>query len=449
ISRNIEYLNIIGTAVKEVPMSIMSWSRLSDFRISYFESLKDFPFALDIITELQLNKDIQEVAPWVKEMSRLRVLKLDNCKNLVSLPQFSDSLSCIDADNCKSLERLDCSFNNPEIRLKFTNCFKLNQEAKDLIMHTSTRGYAILPGAQVPACFNHRAIGGSLKSNFSVWVFKDQSYKQFLSYLSMQPLRNLRWMYLSYSTDLKELPDISTATNLETLYLEKCSSLVELPSCIGELTSLRVLDLNGCSSLVKIPTSIENTTNLRRLVLSGCDNVVELPSIGNETKLEQLILNNCSRLVKLPSSINATNLQEMSLSNCSLVVELPTIENANNLNILDLNNCSSLLELPPSIGTAKNLEKLDISGCLSILELPSSIGNLQRLSTLTMCGCSKLEALPTNINLKSLDRLDLSDCSELKSIPEISRNIEYLNIIGTAVKEVPMSIMSWSRLSDF
>ncbi|EOA26234.1 hypothetical protein CARUB_v100195351mg, partial [Capsella rubella] len=73
------------------------------------------------------------------------------------------SLSCIDADNCKSLERLDCSFNNPEIRLKFTNCFKLNQEAKDLIMHTSTRGYAILPGAQVPACFNHRAIGGSLK----------------------------------------------------------------------------------------------------------------------------------------------------------------------------------------------------------------------------------------------------------------------------------------------
>ncbi|XP_023633830.1 probable disease resistance protein RPP1 isoform X2 [Capsella rubella] len=264
-----------------------------------------------------------------------------------------------------------------------------------------------------------------------------------------RPLRNLRWMYLSYSTDLKELPDISTATNLEILYLGKCSSLVELPSCIGELTSLRILDLNGCSSLVKIPASIENTTNLRRLVLSGCDNVVELPSIGNETKLEQLILNNCSRLVKLPSSINATNLQEMSLSNCSLVVELPTIENANNLNILDLSNCSSLLELPPSIGTAKNLEKLDISGCLSILELPSSIGNLQRLSTLTMCGCSKLEALPTNINLKSLDRLDLSDCSELKSFPEISRNIEYLNIIGTAVKEVPMSIMSLSRLSDF
>ncbi|EOA26186.1 hypothetical protein CARUB_v10019624mg [Capsella rubella] len=163
ISTHIKDLWLTGTSIKEVPLSIRSWSGLSQFHISYFESLKEFPHALDIITELQLNEDIQEVVPWVKEMSRLRKLRLHNCKNLVSLPQFSDSLYDITAYNCQSLERLDCSFNNPEIRLKFMNCFKLNQEARDLIMHTSTSDYAVLPGTQVPACFNHRATAeGSL-----------------------------------------------------------------------------------------------------------------------------------------------------------------------------------------------------------------------------------------------------------------------------------------------
>ncbi|VYS59338.1 unnamed protein product [Arabidopsis thaliana] len=163
ISTHIKYLWLTGTAMKEVPLSIMYWSPLAEFQISYFESLNEFPHALDIITGLQLSKDIQEVPPWVKRMSRLRYLRLNNCNNLVSLPQLPDSLDYIYADNCKSLERLDCCFNNPEISLNFPKCFKLNQEARDLIMHTTCKR-ATLPGTQVPACFNHRATSGdSLK----------------------------------------------------------------------------------------------------------------------------------------------------------------------------------------------------------------------------------------------------------------------------------------------
>ena len=164
ISTNIEILNLIETAIKEVPLSIMSWSRLSYFEMSYFESLIEFPHALDIITDMVLiREDIQEIPPWVKGMSRLGVLRLYDCKNLVSLPQLSDNLEYIVADNCQSLERLGCSFNNREIHLIFPNCFNLNQEARDLIMHTSTDGYAIFSGTQVPACFNHRATSDSLK----------------------------------------------------------------------------------------------------------------------------------------------------------------------------------------------------------------------------------------------------------------------------------------------
>ncbi|VYS59309.1 unnamed protein product [Arabidopsis thaliana] len=238
-------------------------------------------------------------------------------------------------------------------------------------------------------------------------------------------LRNLKWMDLSYSSDLKELPNLSTATNLEELKLTDCSSLVELPSSIEKLTSLQILDLQGCSSLV------------------------ELPSFGNATKLEKLDLENCRSLVKLPPSINANNLQELSLTNCSRVVELTAIENATNLRELKLQKCSSLVKLPSSIGDMTNLKEFDLSNCSNLVELPSSIGNLQNLCKLIMRGCSKLEALPININLKSLDTLNLTDCSQLKSFPEISTHISELRLKGTAIKEVPLSIMSWSPLADF
>nr|ACJ64855.1 disease resistance protein RPP1-like protein R1 [Arabidopsis thaliana] len=237
-------------------------------------------------------------------------------------------------------------------------------------------------------------------------------------------LRNLKWMDLSDSRDLKELPNLSTATNLEELKLRRCSSLVELPSSIEKLTSLQILDLRDCSSLV------------------------ELPSFGNATKLEKLDLENCRSLVKLPPSILKI-VGELSLRNCSRVVELPAIENATNLRELKLQNCSSLEKLPSSIGDMTNLEKFDLCNCSNLVELPSSIGNLQKLCVLIMCGCSKLETLPININLKALSTLNLTDCLQLKRFPEISTHIELLMLTGTAIKEVPLSIMSWSRLTLF
>ncbi|VYS59322.1 unnamed protein product [Arabidopsis thaliana] len=199
------------------------------------------------------------------------------------------------------------------------------------------------------------------------------------------------------------LPNLSTATNLEELKLRNCSSLVELPSSIEKLTSLQILDLANCSSLVK-----------------------------------------------LPPSINANNLQELSLRNCSRLIELPlSIGTATNLKKLNISGCSSLVKLPSSIGDFTNLDTFVLLNCSSLVELPSSIGNLQKLCVLKMCGCSKLETLPININLKSLYILDLTDCSQLKSFPEISTNISELRLKGTTVKEVPLSIMSWSRLSKF
>ncbi|RID69985.1 hypothetical protein BRARA_C02042 [Brassica rapa] len=159
ISTNIRALHLGGTAVEQVPPSIRSWSRLEWLEMSYFENLKYFPHALERITSLWLtDTDIQEVPPLVKKISRLSRFMLDGCRKLVSLPPISDSIIFMNASDCESLEMLECSFHNRILKLNFANCFKLNQEARDLIIQNGV--FAVLPGGQVPAYFTHRATGG-------------------------------------------------------------------------------------------------------------------------------------------------------------------------------------------------------------------------------------------------------------------------------------------------
>ncbi|CAN7013874.1 unnamed protein product [Brassica rapa subsp. trilocularis] len=318
-----------------------------------------------------------------------------------------------------------------------------------------------------------------------------------LRLLFIDTIRNLKWMYLSDSKNLKELPDLSTAINLIRLDLSHCSSLVRLPFFSGNaIIKLEELNLFGCTSLIELPSSMENATNLEELDLTGCLHLAKLPSsIGN---LKKLFLKNCSSLVELPSSVinslnlmvftfsgcsnlvelpsylsnaddhkefdlsgcssllelpysigNMINLQQLYLSGCSSLQELPSsIGNMTNLMELRLNGCSSLRKLPSSIGYMINLMKLRLSGCSSLVELPSSIGYMNNLKKLSLHRCSKLKALPININMKSLGKLVLTDCLSLKSFPEISTNIRVLKLTGTSIEEFPPSIMSCPHLRE-
>ncbi|KAL1219131.1 Disease resistance protein TAO1 [Cardamine amara subsp. amara] len=138
----------------------------------------------------------------------------------------------------------------------------------------------------------------------------------------IQPLRNLKLLDLYYSTNLKELPDLSTATNLHELNLSGCSNLVELPSSIGNLIHhLSVLNIGGCSNLVEIPSSIGNLIHLWKLNISGCSSLLELPSsIGNLIHLHELNLSECTKLVSLPQL--PSSLSWLEANNCESLERL-------------------------------------------------------------------------------------------------------------------------------
>ncbi|XP_023644300.1 disease resistance protein TAO1 [Capsella rubella] len=264
----------------------------------------------------------------------------------------------------------------------------------------------------------------------------------------IQPLINLKVLSLGCSRNLKKLPNLSRATNLLTLNLASCSSLIELPSSIGNATNIQGLGLSGCSSLIELPSSIGNATNIQSLDLSGCSSLVKLPSsIGNITNLQKLNLCGCSSLVELPSSIgNLINLLELDISICSSLLEFPSsFGNIVNLSKLDISECSSLLKLPSSIGNIINLHDLEIYECSSLVELSSSIGNITNLQGLSLRGCSSLVQLPSSIgNLVNLQYLNLKECSSLVELPSSIGNIvnlQYLDLNGcSSLVELPSSI---------
>ncbi|CAH8309477.1 unnamed protein product [Eruca vesicaria subsp. sativa] len=183
-------------------------------------------------------------------------------------------------------------------------------------------------------------------------------------------IRNLKLLKLTESENLKELPDLSTAINLRKLDLWCCSSLVELPSFIGNMTNLMELCIIGCSSLVELPSSIGNMTHFEELNLNRCSSLVELPSsIGNLTNLQNLYLNECSSLEKLPSSIgNLHCLQRLQMKGCLKLKAFPINIKLESLWELDLSDCSSLKSFP-DIST--NIVDLKINGT-AIEEIPPS-----------------------------------------------------------------------------
>lgn len=62
-----------------------------------------------------------------------------------------------------------------------------------------------------------------------------------------------------YSLNLKKVPNLSNATNLETLILSACGSLLEIPTWFQNLSSLKHLKMVGCKKLeVFQPTSTWN-----------------------------------------------------------------------------------------------------------------------------------------------------------------------------------------------
>nr|VDD26641.1 unnamed protein product [Brassica oleracea] len=136
-------------------------------------------------------------------------------------------------------------------------------------------------------------------------------------------LGSLKEMDMSYSADLKEIPDLSKAINVKKLNLRGCKTLVALPSSIGNLSNLNIewLYLEETALEREEDSSwIENIPLLERLywkdVPLSC-----MPPNFNPEYMKYLKMRG-GRLKKLWGGVKSLeNLSEMDLSGCEIIIQ--------------------------------------------------------------------------------------------------------------------------------
>ncbi|XP_023643317.1 disease resistance protein ADR2-like [Capsella rubella] len=200
-----------------------------------------------------------------------------------------------------------------------------------------------------------------------------------------QELPNLKEMDLSWSSCLMELPDLSKAKNLKTLYV------------------------NGCKALVEIPSSVVNLPKLYDLLMYKCKSLQVIPTLINLESIKYFYIDNCPRLRIFPEmptnimnlSIKTTGVEELPVSfrHCSHLTKVEISENEN------LKNFST--HLPTSV-TELNFRDSQIE------RIADCIKGLHNLKILNISDCKRLESLPELPH--SLRELFASNCESLKRV---------------------------------
>jgi len=279
---------------------------------------------------------------------------------------------------------------------------------------------------------------------------------------------------MTFSKNLKRLPDFSGVPNLEKLILKGCEGLTEVHPSLLHHKKVVLMNLEDCKILKSLPGKLE-MSSLEKLILSGCREFKILPEFGESMENLSMLALERIAIRNLPSSLGSlVGLTSLNLKNCKSLVCLPdTIHGLNSLIILNISGCSRLCRLPDGLKEIKCLEELHANDT-AIEELPSSIFYLDNLKVLSFAGCkgpltksmnlfhpfnrivgsqqaSTGFRFPTSLwNLPSLSSINLSYCNlSEESIPDYFRNLsslKSLDLTGNNFVNIPSTISKLPRL---
>ncbi|RDX79133.1 Protein SUPPRESSOR OF npr1-1, CONSTITUTIVE 1, partial [Mucuna pruriens] len=231
-------------------------------------------------------------------------------------------------------------------------------------------------------------------------------------------------------------------------YLIICFLRQDLP-----LPKLKRLDLSYSSKLNRIP-DLSLSPNIEEIILSYCRSLTQVDSSAFLTKLNFLCLNGCVELtsVTIPSNILSRSSGSILLSNCRKLETFSTsrsqsvfdtsIHHSNKLSWLDLSNCESLTSssFEFDLSKFKFLKRLDLGNCSNLTIFPEIGDTMENLTVLNLMGTA-IRELPSSLcRLVELEELSLDNCPSLEIIP---------SSIGSLTKLCKLDLFNCKSLETF
>ncbi|KAK9690871.1 hypothetical protein RND81_09G159900 [Saponaria officinalis] len=261
---------------------------------------------------------------------------------------------------------------------------------------------------------------------------------------SIGKLVHLRYLDLSYSWNLRKLPNsITTLYNLQTLLLTGCG-LEEWPRNFCKLVNLRMLDISLCRMLKYMPSGIGQLTNLR--ILSE----YRVCSVGSSGK-QSAGLEDLKSLTHLTGHITIICDEDEDLASKDTLGECNCLENTQNLKVVRINLPVKYNEFMREISTP-NYE--DIAREEAVLVKLKPHRNLKHLLLFSYHG-AEIPKWGRAVDdwgtiLPNLVKIDLRNCYQLHSLPLLRtlkhlktlylhelRNLEYMENNGISYAASP------------
>ncbi|XP_050260408.1 disease resistance protein RPV1-like isoform X2 [Quercus robur] len=377
---------------------------------------------------------------------RSRLWNYEDIENVLKKNQGTEVVQAMSIKGMDFSEEQEATW-NPDAFLKMYNLRFLEGGQTDYVPTHLPGDLRILDWVEYPS----KSLPSSFQSDKLVRLCLQESQIEQL-WIGIKNFDKLKFIDLSYSSNLIVSPELTGVPNLEELILQECQTLRELHPSVAFHKKLVLLNLKNCTNLSCLPRNFD-MDSLMTLDLSYCAILKKIPEfVGNMECLQSLILKR-TPIMELPSSIGSLiGLTSLILNGCNNLVCLPsTICNLNSLECLDLCGCSNIDNLPENLWNLKGLKFLDLSRT-SIKELPSSIERLTSLTSLTLLNCEKLVGLPnTTCGFKLYGALNLSICLRFKNLPEdlwMIEDLEELDLSGTAIEGLPSSIERLTSLTS-
>ncbi|OMO75557.1 hypothetical protein COLO4_26018 [Corchorus olitorius] len=337
----------------------------NELRLLYWEGypLKSLPSKFNPRNLVQLNMSeshVEQLWEGDKDIPNLKVLVLDGCKNLITVPDLSSAkyLEVLSARDCEKLMTLP-SLN----RLISLGSLHLN---------------------------------GSLK--FNKFPEISSTKIQFL---------DIGW------TAIQKVPSsISCLSALRELKLSGCRKLKRISNSICKLKSLKLVQSKDCLRLERFPEISETMGALGEVDLSGTSiKELSFSIVKHLPKLQELNLNRCENLEHLPNGFhNLKSLRYLYLRSCRRLKSLPAALPVSLVH-LDAHNCT-LLKQVSSI--RQLIKQVIMLGDLSEDHLFLSFSNCFNLMTDDLW--HGIKYLATSLILRQKDLHYLSNCLRIRMI---------------------------------
>ncbi|WVY96966.1 hypothetical protein V8G54_029117 [Vigna mungo] len=254
------------------------------------------------------SSEIESLPYSIGKLKHLRHLNLQNSKKLKRLPDSVcklQNLQTLDLLGCVELQKLPKGMRNLiSLRNLFITTKQVDFPDKDIEVLTSLEKLnfsycnnleSLFNGIQLSTLKKLALLGcESLKSvpfhairNINVLaIYNCDKLELSMGVGSQIPDSRLKYVVLKDLPQLVTLPKWiqGSANFLQSLFIDGCINLKELPDWLTTLIYLNFFSIGKCPNLLSLPDNMHQLTNLERLEISGCPELWKRfkPGVGHD-----------------------------------------------------------------------------------------------------------------------------------------------------------------------